>query len=352
LGIESVLEPPVQTASAEVPALDKLMQLLFGKHITFSISAVARLCVADHMSAAPVHVNEIAAKTGTISASLYRVMRMLAAVGVFEEYEGQRFALTPVGELLRSSAPNSMRDMATMWGEHWSARAFAYLPQLLQKGGDGVTAAYGRNVFELFKDHPAEAETFQRAMSNFSQIAAAALVDAYDFSDIKRLADVGGGHGTLVGGILKRYPSLQGVVFDLPEVVAGAMSHGDLDHCAGRVTIEGGNFFERVPSGCDAYILKHIIHDWSDAHCQTILRLIREQLPRNGRVLLCEMVVPNAPGPGPAKMLDIEMLTLTVGGKERTEAEFRDLFASAGLELTKIVPTPAAFCVIEARPAR
>ena len=142
---------------------------------------------------------------------------------------------------------------------------------------------------------------------------------------------------------------MQGVLFDRTEIVDG-VSQDQFASCEGRITIEGGSFFERVPDGCDAYILKHIIHDWSDGHCRTILKLIREKLPTDGRVLVCEMVVADEPGPTPAKMLDIEMLVMTVGGKERTKDEFAELFASCGLRMSRIVPTERPICVIEAVP--
>ena len=155
----------------------------------------------------------------------------------------------------------------------------------------------------------------------------------------------------LLASILKTYPALKGVLYDLPEVVKGAVEHNTFADCGGRVCIESGSFFERVPSGCDAYILKHIIHDWDDQRSRRILSLIREQLPADGRVLLCEMVVPDSSEPAPAKFLDLEMLALTAGGRERTVQEFSDIFASVGLRLSRVIPTKTAYCVIEAVPA-
>ena len=156
--------------------------------------------------------------------------------------------------------------------------------------------------------------------------------------------------GALLASILRRYPQMQGVLFDRAEIVAG-VPKDQFAGCEERINIEGGSFFERVPDGCDAYIMKHIIHDWSDEHCRTILKMMRDKLPTDGRVLVCEMVVTDEPGPTPAKMLDIEMLVMTVGGKERTPAEFAELFASAGLKLGRIVTTPTPISVVEALPA-
>jgi hypothetical protein len=345
------METRVNANAASPSPLEVMMPLMFGKQITYSLSALARLGVADHMNGVPVGVEELAEKVNAHSPSLYRVMRMLASVGVFQETSGKQFTLTPAGELLKTDVPGSLRYLAIMWGDEWSTRAFAYLTDCVRTGGDGVTKAYGKSAFELFNELPEQAENFHRAMTGFSGTEAAALLETYDFTGIRRLADVGGGHGKLLASILNRYPQIEGVLFDLPETIAGAPGNNHFAGCETRIKVEWGSFFDRVPAGCDAYILKHIIHDWSDEHCRKILSLIREQLPSDGRVLLCEMVVPDDPGPAPAKMLDIEMLALTIGGKERTAGEFSDLFASAGLRLTQILRTKAPMCVIEARKA-
>jgi O-methyltransferase domain len=334
-----------------MPPQAALLQLFFGKQIAYCLSAVASLGVADHMGRTPVSVDALSEKVGAHAPSLYRVMRLLAGAGVFEELPEKRFALTPLSELLKTDAEGSLRYLAIIWGEDWSTRAMAEIEGCVRSGRDGVTAVFGKNIFEVFAEHPDWARKFQRAMSSFSASAGPAVVKAYDFSEIRRLADVGGGHGMLLASILKQYPSMHGVLFDLPEVIAGAPSSNHFDGCNGRVQMEPGTFFERVPSGCDAYLLKHIIHDWSDEHCRKILSLVRDQLPTGGRVLLCEMVVPAEPGMVPSKALDIEMLVMTPGGKERTRQEFAELFASAGLRLVRVVPTDGPLCVLEARSA-
>jgi len=338
-----------QPATETPPPPVVMMQLLFGKQLTYSLSAVARLGVADHMDAAAKPVEEIAAKAGAHAPTLYRVMRMLASLGLFKEGPPRHFALTPVGELLKTNAPGSLRYMAVMFGEEFSTRAYEHITECLRSGGDGVTLAFGKNIWEVLAERPEQCEIFQRAMTNSTAGSAEAIVEVYDFSGIKRIADAGGGHGLLLASILRRYPKLHGVLFDQAEVVSGVPASG-FAGCEGRISIEAGSFFDRVPDGCDAYILKHIIHDWSDQHCQTILRLMRDKLPKNGRVLVCEMVVPDDPAPSPAKMLDIEMLVMTVGGKERTAQEFEALFASSGFRLGRIVPTSRPISVIEGLP--
>jgi hypothetical protein len=339
-----------RSAQAALPLPLVMMQFLFGKQLTYSLSGVARLGVADHMDGSAKPVEEIAGKVGAHAPSLFRVMRMLASLGVFKEGPSRSFALTPVGELLKTDAPGSLRYMAMMFGEEFSTRAYEHIADCLRTGGDGVTEAYGKDIWAVLAERPEQCETFQRAMTNSTAGAADAIVEAYDFSRIERLADVGGGHGLLLASILRRNPKLQGVLYDRPEAVAG-VPQNQFAGCEARIGIEAGSFFERLPDGCDAYMMKHIIHDWSDEHCRTILRLMRDKLPKDGRVLICEMVVGDEPGPTPAKMLDIEMLVMTVGGKERTAEEFAALFAASGLRLNRVVPTARPICVIEAVPA-
>ena len=333
--------------SAGLPAPAVFLQLLFGKHITYSLSAVARLGVADHMGTAPVEIHELARKTGANPPALYRVMRMLASVGVFEEVPEKSFTLTPVGQLLKTDAPGSFRYTAIQFGEAWSTRPWEHFTDTVRTGENGVRKAFGKDVFELFAEQPEQAEVFNRSMTNTSAAMVDSIVSAYDFSSIDRLADVGGGHGMLLASILARHPHMQGVLYDLPEVVAGAGAKPHFTGCQARVQIEAGSFFESVPSGCDAYIMKFILHDWSDDHCHKILSAIRKQLPSNGRILVCEQIV--ADEPGIAKLVDIEMLALTVGGKERTVTEFSDLFSSAGLRLALVFRTESPLCILEAR---
>jgi hypothetical protein len=324
----------------------RLMQLLFGKQITYSLAAIARLGVADHMSATPVSIEFLAEKVDAHAPSLYRVLRMLASVGVFRQTERQ-FALTSIGELLRTDHKNSVRYRAMLRGEEWTTRAYEHFADCVRTGEDGATKAYGKNMFELLAERPGQADTFHRAMTDSSAVSSQAILEAYDFSGITRLADIGGGHGSFLAGILRQYPRMQGVLYDLPEVLA-KVPPSQFAGCEGRIHIESGSFFARVPENCDAYLLKHILHNWSDENCIKILTLLREQLPAHGRVLICEMVIQSDTGPTPAKMLDIEMLLLTVGGKERSSEEFRDLLASAGLRTGRIVPTPSPLYVVEA----
>lgn len=329
-----------------------MMQMLFGKMVLFSVTSLARLGIPDHMSDAPRDVEDIARESATHAPSLYRVLRVLASTGLFVEGPARHFALTPLGEVLRSDHPQSMRDVAVMFSDPWQIAAYSHMPECIRTGADGPTLAFGEHAFDYLHRHPEEGANFNRAMTSFSNAAGLAIVAAADFSGFSRIADCGGGHGMLLSKILERFPNLDGVLFDLPEVMSGAPETGHFRNCEGRISYEPGSFFEHVPVGCDAYIMKHIIHDWDDESGRQILGLMRDQLlktaPEKGRIFLCEMVVPETPEPGPAKMLDIEMLVCTRGGKERTAPEFAALFESAGLRLVSITPSHSPVCLIEA----
>lgn len=346
------MSTPQAATPENLPPDAVIMQLLFSKMMFFSIAAVAKLGIADHVLEAPRDIEDIARDTATHAPSLYRVLRLLASVGVFTEDPSRHFALNEAAQLLQSGHPRSMRDMATMFADPWQIRSYAQMDECIRTGADGVTLEFGKHAFDLFHDIPDQAANFHRAMTSFSSLASAAILEVADLSPFRRIADCGGGHGMLLSRILEKFTHLHGILFDLPEVVSGAPAAGYFHHLEGRVVFESGSFFERVPEGCDAYIMKHIVHDWDDESGRRILSLMREQViktaPKTGRIFLCEMVVPEAPGPAPAKMLDIEMLVCTRGGRERTGAEFGHLFETAGLRLVKISPTNSPVCLIEA----
>ena len=341
----------------QLPPSAQMMNLFWGKAIACSLSGIAKLGVADHMSPSdPASAEHLAAATGAHAPSLYRVLRMLASLGVFHEHSGQRFTLTPLGACLRADSPDSMRGVALMLSDSWQMRGYENIEHSLRTGENGISAAFGiADTFTVLSQHPAELANFQAAMTNYSAMEGAHLDPLLHFGPrFRRFADVAGGHGALLAQILHKNPALEGVLFDLPEVVAHAPSATSLG-LAGRFHIESGSMFERVPAACDAYIMKHIIHDWDDARSHQILRLICDQLaahaPSHGRLFLAEMIVPHSPEPHPAKFLDVEMLTVTPGGKERTESEFAVLFENAGLALVQVHTTPGPICLIEARVA-
>ena len=324
-----------------------LVQLAFGALITQALYVAAKLGLADLMAGGPRPVSELAAETATHERALYRVLRSLASVGVFAETSPKAFALTPLGEALRSDAPNSMRNGAIFMGEEWHWRVWGNMLYSVRTGKPAWGHVHGKEVFDYFSDRRDEAEIFNNAMTDMSTAIAPAVVEAYDFSGVKRLADIAGGHGYLLAQVLKSQPQMRGVLFDVPPVIEGAGELLEREGVAERVEKVSGDFFSSVPAGADAYIMKHIIHDWDDEQAVKILRNIRAAMPDDGRVLIVETVVPEGGGAHYSKLLDLEML-VSPGGVERTAEEYRELLAASGLRLTRILPTKSPFSIIEA----
>ncbi len=326
-----------------------LMQMVFGKAITQAVSVVARYRLADHLARGPRTAAELASAAGLHAGHLYRILRALASVGVLAGDQQGRFSLTPVGEFLRSDVPGSMRAIATYVCDPWSWKPWGDLAGCAETGGPAFDRVFGEGVFDYLGKHPDEAATFNEGMTGFSQQASAAVLKAYDFAPFGTIVDVGGGHGALLLAILKANATARGIVFDAPRVVAGAAGPIRAAGLADRCRAEGGDFFTAVPAGGDLYVLKHIIHDWNDAKAARILKCVRAAIPATGKLLLVELVVPPGFGPGFAPILDLEMMVLC-DGKERTEAEYRDLLAGAGFRLTRIVPTEGPHGLVEAVP--
>ncbi len=323
-----------------------LLQMLFGAQMQRSVCVAAKLGIPDLLAERAQTAEELAGKTSTHAPSLYRLLRTLASIGVFAENAEKKFELTPISALLRSDVPNSVRDFAVMMGEDWIWQAWAELPYSVKTGGVAHEKAQGMGSFEFFQKNAEAGKVFNAAMTNFTRAIIPAAVEAYDFSRINRLVDIAGGHGLLLAGILKANPHLRGVLFDLPFVIEGAGALLDEQGVTDRVELVSGNFFESVPAGADAYMMKHIIHDWDDESSIKILKNIRAAMSENGKVLIIEMVVPDGNEPSPSKALDILMLVME-GGKERTKEEYRRLLEASGFKLTRIVPTKSPYSVIE-----
>ena len=329
-----------------LPPPMQLMQMLFGFAASRSIGALAELRIADHLKTGPRTAEELAALVDVHARSLYRVLRAAASVGVFSEDEDHRFSLTPLAEPLLSDNPASLRDFAVMIATDWQFQTWAELPYSVKTGKPAFDKVHGMTSFDYFWSNQKAGKVFNDAMTSNSAFSSVAVVNSYDFSSLNKLVDVGGGHGFLLASVLARNPELKGVLYDTPATIAEAETllaqHGVTDRCE---TI-GGDFFESVPEGGDAYLMKHIIHDWDDEQCINILSNCRKSMNEGGKVLVVEMVIPEGNTPSPGKFLDLQML-LYLPGCERTEAEYRQLFDKAGLELTRIVPTMSPFSVLE-----
>lgn len=329
------------------PPLDAVLKdMLFGAVLQRSIALAARLGIADHLAGGPLTAADLARRTETDAPSLYRLLRYLASAGIFAQSAGGRFEQTPLSAFLRAGAPGSLRDFAVMMGEKWMWDAWWELPYSVATGGVAHEKVQGKGTFAYFEANPEAGAIFNRAMTSMSLGVVPAVVPAYDFSGLGTLVDIAGGHGSLLAGILKANPGLKGVLFDLPFVIENAGALLKAEGVADRVVCKSGDFFKSVPAGGDAYMLKHIIHDWDDAQAATILRHISAAMNPGGRVLIVEMVVPDGNQPSPAKSLDMMML-LMEGGKERTPAEYEALYASAGLRLSRIVPTRSPYSIVE-----
>lgn len=328
-----------------IPPAAQLMEMIFGYALSRSISTAAQFGIADQLKDGPKSSDELAAALGLHAGSLYRMMRALVGAGVFSEDADRRFSLTPLSEPLLSDKPESLRAFATFMADDVNFTTWAKLPYSIQTGQRAFDHVYGEFYFDWLGKHPADAKTFNNAMTSMSLGAGAAVLAGYDFTGINKLVDVGGGHGLLLASVLQQYPQMKGVLFDAPAVVAEAEALR-APGLAERAEAIGGSFFETVPAGGDAYILKHIIHDWSDDECVTILNHCHAAMADNGKVLVAEMVLPEPNAPGVSKFLDLVMLQFMTG-RERTAEEYRALLDRAGFEMTRIVPTPSPYSVIE-----
>ena len=329
-------------------ALPRMTQLIFGFMASQAVHVAARLGIADLVEDGPKTADELALASGANTPSLRRLLRLLASLGVFAEDADGRFRQTPLSSTLRSDSRESIRNLAIMFGTPFLWKAWDSLYDTVMTGQPAFERAHGANFFEYLTAHPDDAGIFNAAMSATSSIGLSSIIESYDFSQFARIVDVGGGHGALLSGILAANPKLRGVLADQPEVVADAWAvrSGPL---ADRCEVRAINFFEAVPEGADAYLMKSIVHDWNDDYSLKILRNCRRAIQPNGKLLLIEMVLraPNEPDPG--RFMDLNMLALLTG-QERTEAEFRALLARAGFSLDRVIPTEGMASIIESRP--
>ena len=333
-------------AAPAPPAHAVLTTLAMGSFVAQALYVAAKLGVADLLADGQRPVVELAAETSSHERSLYRVLRSLASVGVFREAEPNVFALTPLAEALRTDVPGSARSAAIFMGEEWHWRVIGNMLHSVRTGKPAWEQTLGLEVFDYFGANPEQAALFNATMTEMSASDAPAIVEAYDYAQFSKLADIAGGHGFLLAQVLKATPGLRGLLFDLPQVLEGAGALLEREGVADRVELASGDFFTSVPEGADGYLMKHIIHDWDDERSVTILKNVRDAMPESGKVLIVEMVVPETPEPHPSTLLDLEML-VSPGGVERTAAEYRELFAAAGLRLSRIVPTASPFSIVE-----
>ena len=328
---------------------NKLRTLIFGHWQTPAIYVAAKLGLADKIAAGTDRPETLAAETGTHARSLYRLLRALATIGIFAEEPDGRFSLTPMAECLRGDHPSALWALATIFGEEYYA-CYGRLIDSVRTGEVVFDKIFGAPIFDYLAEHPEQARDFDEAMVGVHGLETAAMLQAYDFSPFRLLADLGGGNGSLLAAVLKKHKSLQGMLVDRGHVIRRAHERLKAARVLKRCQLIEGDFFESVPAGADAYLTRHVIHDWDDERSITILKNIRKVLPEYGKVLVIEAIVEPGNAPATVKAIDLTML-VGPGGQERTAAEYEQLFAASGLKLSHIVPTRTDACVIEAVPA-
>jgi O-methyltransferase domain len=340
-------------AQPELPPQAVLYRLAIGHYVSRALGLVAKLGVADLLAAGPRDAEELASATGTHAGALRRVLRLIASVGVLAENEDGRFALTPLGDCLRADTPGSARAAVLLFAGERVHESWKDLEYCVRTGEAAFRKRGVTDPFAEMAASPEDAANFDAAMAEFTRLTAMAVSATYDFSPLRTLVDVGGGNGALLIGILTAYAHLEGIVFDQPHVAERATKEIERAGLADRCRAAGGDFFDTVPEGGDAYVLKHVIHDWDDDHAVTILRNCHRAMGSEGRLLVVEGVYPERIDDSlqsrGAAANDVNMLVST-GGRQRSEVEFRALYEGAGFKLERIVSTGMA-SVIEGRRA-
>lgn len=329
----------------EFPPAARLGQLITGYYASQAIFAAAKFGIADLLVDGSKSIEELAHATETKPELLYRLLRALASIGVFAEQDDKRFTLTPLAELLRSDVPGSQRSMALMMGEEHFL-AWGNLADAVQTGDNAYEKVVGQPIFEHLAQHPEKAQIFDAAMTGIHGRETDAILDAYDFAGIDTIADIGGGNGTKLTAILQKYPRMKGILFDLKHVVDRARPQIEAAGVLDRCQLVSGDFFHSVPGGADAYVMRHIIHDWDDDRARTILKHCHAVMSPGNKLLVVESVIPPGNDPFMGKFLDLTMM-LIPGGKERTADEYRSLYDDSGFDLVRIVPTRSEVSVIE-----
>ena len=336
---------PNAGATMSSPPPPALLDMIVGGWLSQAVYVVAKLGIADLLDSGPKSAAELAGEVGADADSLHRVMRALASISIFTAQDDGRYTMTPLAEGLRSGAP--LRDFAIFCGEEWHWRAWGHLLHSVRTGQPAFERVFGQGLFDYLGENPDAARVMNAAMTGSGKPQNDAVAAAYDFGS-SVVVDIGGGEGALLAAILGRFPKARGILFDLPHGVVDAADLMAREGLTDRCTVVAGDFFEQAPAGGDVYVLKRIIHDWDDARARRILEVCRRAMRDTACLLLVEHVMPPGNARSWAKVVDLEMLVVTSGGRERTEEEFRALLASAGLRLTQIIPTASPISIIEA----
>jgi hypothetical protein len=311
------------------------------------VYTAAKIDLADHLANGARSAADLATVTNTNPRALHRFMRTLASFGILTLRDDERFELTELGATLKQGAPGSARATVLTMASPWAWQSFGDFHYSLETGKPAMDKVFGMGIFDYLAQHPGEAALFSESMVGIHGGEPPTVAAAYDFSSCGTIVDVGGATGNMLAHILTRHRQPKGVLFDRPHVVSEAPALLRDRGVADRVTIKEGNFFENVPEGGDAYILSHIIHDWTEAQCHTILGNCRKAMTKGAKLLIVEFVLPEGNTPHFGKLADMVMLTLP-GGEERTAAEYRTLLDAAGFTMTRLVPTASDVSIVEA----
>jgi C-methyltransferase len=332
-----------------LPAPAAMMEMIVAGWLSQAITVAADFGVADALDGRPLTIDELAEKVGADPGALSRLLRALIGRGVFRQRRDGRYELNSLARSLCSDAEASMAPAAQFYGSREQRNRWTLLAESIRTGRSVVPTMHGKESFDYFAEDPRHAELFNLTMSSISALTDATVVAAYDFGAYRTIVDVGGGHGLLLANILAANPGSCGVLQDLSAVVSTVSNILSYTRLADRVRIEAGSFFDSVPAGGDAYVLKNILHDWPDDKAVRILRNVHAAAGRDATVLLVELVIPDHDRDFPGKWADLEML-LNLGARERTAVEYRNLLGQAGFAVTRLVPTASPLSLVEARP--
>jgi hypothetical protein len=325
----------------DLDSVSTVLQMAGGYCLPRCLHSVAALGVADALDESPRTAAELAASVGAHPNALGRVLRLLAAHGVFE-CQGDRFRHSPASRLLRTDHPQSLRSVTQMFGLPLNWAIHGEFEYAVRTGRPAADRVFPGGFWAYFAEHPEESSIFNAAMVAKAQGQIAGVVAAYEFFGFGLIGDIGGGRGHLLSAVLDAAPMARGVLFDLPHVVTEAVGLA-----SGRMTVQAGDFFEDPLPSCDGYLIMEVIHDWGDEEAIAILKAIRRAAPSHAKLLLIEQIVPNDPGPHWAKTLDMHMLVL-LGGQQRTRQEYEALLARAGFSLEREIDTGAGIAILEA----
>jgi len=334
--------------TSPVRPYEVLLQMVIGKWISQAIGTIVEIGVPEQLAKGARRCSEMAREAGVSDDGLYRLLRALASVGLFAESRDRRFRLTSLGQLLRIDHPQSLAGYARFTAHDITWRPWGQLSYSVKTSMPAFDQVFKAPIFEYFSRSPEVAAVFDDAMTSVSAMEAHATSEAYDFKGVETLMDVAGGHGLLLATVLRRHKKMRGVLFDLPHVAAGATATFTRAGITGRVRIESGDFFQELPMGADAIIMKHIVHDWDDDSATRILQACHRALGTRGKVLIVDPVVPTGNVPHYGKLLDLEMLVLTPRGRERTKQEFAKLLRGAGFRLARVIATESPLSIVEA----